>query len=102
MFIFMYKHNKTTMSKRILVKEAGLIDFFKSFFKAKSQGTESEWLQKLKKADPKLGDIWADYDDALSNSMATQYKVLKSSGLDTSRIEKYIKKHGIKKGKSLY
>jgi hypothetical protein len=90
------------MSKRILVKEAGLLDFFKSFFKAKSQGTESEWLQRLRKSDPKLADIWTNYDDALSNSMATQYKVLKSSGLDTTHIEKFMKQYGIKQGKSLY
>lgn len=90
------------MSKRILVKESGLMDFFRSFFKAKSQGTESEWLGRLRKADPKLADIWGKYDDALSNDIATQYKVLKSSGLDTRHLDKFMKQYGIKKGKSLY
>lgn len=60
------------MSKKILVKEAGLVDFFKSFFAAKSKGKESEWLQRLRKADPKLADVWKGYDDALSRSMWNQ------------------------------
>ena len=48
------------MSKRILVKEAGLMDFFKSFFQAKVDNKESQWLSKLRKADPDLADIWSD------------------------------------------
>jgi hypothetical protein len=62
---------------------------------------ESEWLQRLRMKNDKLADAWKDYDDALANSMATQYEVLKSMGLDTSHIEEYMKKYGIKKGKSL-
>lgn len=85
------------MPKKILVKEAGLLDFFKSFFRAKSQGTESEWLQRLRKQDPKLADIWKDYDDSLADSMSTQYRILKSRGISTDHLDKLIKKHGIKK-----
>jgi hypothetical protein len=84
------------MSKRILVKEAGLMNFFKSFFKAKADNKESEWLKRLKKADPKLGDIWSDYDKALTKSMQTQKDILKRRGLDTSDIDDYVKKYGIK------
>lgn len=97
MFIFIHKHNKITMSKRILVKEEGLMDFFKSFFSAKSKGNESEWLQRLRKKNDKLADAWTDYDDALSKSMNTQKKVLQSMGIDTSHIDNYLKKYGIKK-----
>lgn len=82
--------------RKILVKEAGLVDFFKSFFSAKSKGKESEWLQRLRKVDPKLADIWADYDDAVSNSMAVQKRSLERLGLDTSHIDKVIKKYGLK------
>jgi hypothetical protein len=84
------------MSKKILVKESGFIEFIKSFFKAKSKGTESEWLQKLRKVDPKLADIWSSYDDTVSKGIATQMRVLKSRGLDTSHLEDFIKKYGIK------
>ena len=84
------------MSKRILVKEAGLIDFFKSFFKAKADNKESQWLAKLRKADPDLADIWSDYDKSLSKSMQTQRDILKRRGLDTSHIDTIIKKYGLK------
>lgn len=84
------------MSKKILVKESGVIDFFKSFFKAKSEGNESEWLQRLRKADPALADVWKDYDDKLSANMRLQQQILKKHGLDTSKVDNVIKKYGLK------
>lgn len=84
------------MPKKILVKEAGLIDFFKSFFSAKSKGKESEWLQRLRKANPDLADVWVDYDKALSDNMFTQKRELEKLGLDASHIDKIIKKYGLK------
>jgi len=60
------------MSRKILVTESGLMNFFKSFFKAKADNKESEWLQKLRRVDPKLADVWSDYDKSLSNSMRVQ------------------------------
>jgi hypothetical protein len=84
------------MSKRILVKEAGLMNFFKSFFKAKADGNESEWLQKLRKADPKLADIWHDYDKSLSNDMKVQKAAMDRLGLDSSHIDDFTKQYGIK------
>jgi hypothetical protein len=84
------------MSKRILVKEAGLINFFKSFFKAKANGDESEWIQKLRKADPKLADIWSNYDRALSNDMKAQKAAMDRLGLDSDHIDDFVKQYGIK------
>ena len=84
------------MSKRILVKEAGLMDFFKSFFQAKANGNESEWLQRLRKADPDLADVWSDYDKSLSNSMRVQKAAMDKLGLDSSHINNFTKKYGIK------
>lgn len=84
------------MSKKILVKEAGLIDFFRSFFRAKSKGKESQWLGALRKADPKLADIWTDYDDALSKNMWNQKRILQRRGLDTTHIDKIITQYGLK------
>jgi hypothetical protein len=84
------------MRKKILVKEAGIIDFFKSFFSAKSKGTESDWLKRLRKANPKLADVWTSYDDKLSKSMWQQKRDLEALGLDASHVDAYIKKYGIK------
>ena len=84
------------MGKKILVKEAGILDFFKSFFQAKADGRESQWLQRLRKADPDLADKWSDYDDKLSQSMQQQKRDLQSLGLDTSKVDAMIKKYGLK------
>ena len=84
------------MRKKILVRESGLMDFFKSFFQAKVDGRESQWLQRLRKADPDLADVWSDFDDKVSKSMYQQKRDLQSMGLDTSHIDKIIKQYGLK------
>lgn len=84
------------MSKKILVKEAGIMNFFKSFFKAKADNKESEWIGKLRKADPELADVWSDYDKALTKNMVNQSNMLKRRGLDSSHIDSIIKKYGLK------
>jgi hypothetical protein len=84
------------MRKKILVREAGLMDFFKSFFRAKSKGNESEWLQRLRKANPDLADVWVDYDNKLSKNMYTQKRALEKLGLDASHVDAIIKQYGLK------
>lgn len=84
------------MGKKILVKESGVLNFFKSFFQAKADGRESQWLQRLRKADPDLADKWSDYDDKLSQSMQQQKRDLQSMGLDTTKVDAMIKKYGLK------
>lgn len=84
------------MRKKILVKESGVLDFFKSFFQAKADGRESQWIQRLRKADPDLADKWSDYDDKLSKSMQQQKRDLQSLGLDTTKVDAMIKKYGLK------
>jgi hypothetical protein len=84
------------MRKKILVREAGLIDFFKSFFQAKGDGKESQWLQRLRKADPDLADTWSDFDDKVSKTMYNQKARLQSMGLDSSHLDKIIKQYGLK------
>lgn len=85
------------MRKKILVREAGLIDFFKSFFQAKADGRESQWLQRLRKADPDLADVWSDYDDKLSKGIHSQKAFLDKWGMDSSKADAMIKKYGLKK-----
>jgi arginyl-tRNA synthetase len=84
------------MSKRVLVKESGIGDFFQSFFKAKADNKESDWLQKLRRADPKLADVWSNYDKALSTSMKNQKATLDRLGIDSSHIDSFVKKYGIR------
>ena len=84
------------MRKKILVREAGLVDFFKSFFQAKADGKESQWLQRLRKADSGLADIWSDFDDKVSKNMFQQKASLEKLGLDSSHIDKIIKQYGLK------
>jgi hypothetical protein len=84
------------MSRRILVKEAGLMNFFKSFFKAKSVGNESEWIQQLRKVDSDLADIWSKYDKTLDTGARAQKASLEKLGLDTSHIDDFMKKYDIK------
>jgi hypothetical protein len=84
------------MARKILVRESGITNFFKSFFKAKADNKESEWLQKLRKADPELADVWVDYDKSLSNSMRVQKAAMDKLGLDSSHIDDFTKKYGIK------
>ena len=84
------------MSKRILVKEAAFIDFLKSFFKAKADGKENQWIDSVKSKNQKLGQVWQDYDNAIDKQWNTFHKILKSRGIDTSHEEEFMKKYGIK------
>jgi hypothetical protein len=84
------------MSKRILVKEAAFIDFLKSFFKAKSDGKETQWIDSVKNKNQKLGQVWQDYDTAIDKQWNTFHKILKSRGIDTKDTEEFMKKYGIK------
>ena len=46
------------MAKKIKITEAGISDFFKSFFRAKADGKEKAWLNSLNDKSPELADIW--------------------------------------------
>jgi len=84
------------MAKKIKITEAGITDFFKSFFRAKSAGKEKVWLNSLKDKSPELADIWKDYDESLSNSMRVQKAAMDKLGLDSSHIDAFAKDRGIK------
>lgn len=62
------------MSKRILVKESGLMDFIKSFFQAKSQGKEKSYIASMRKVNPELADAWSDWDTKSDNLLQTVKK----------------------------
>ena len=91
----MYKHNRNTMSKKILVKEAAFGRFLQSFFIAKAQGKEDEFNRKLYKVSPEVGAMADDLSKTIDNNIVKQYKWLKSKGYSTEALDDYIKKYNI-------
>ena len=84
------------MRKRILIKESSFVDFLKSFFKAKVDGTEDKWLNSVKKKDSELGRVWQNYNDAVDQKWNTIYSVMKKRGIDTTSVIKHMKDRGVK------
>ena len=62
--------------KKFLVKEAGLVDFFKSFFNAKANGKEASFIQQIRKQNPELGDVWSDWNDKMDTMLKNTKKDL--------------------------
>jgi hypothetical protein len=83
------------MRKKIKITEAGIYDFFKSFFRAKAAGKEKDWINSLEKKSPELADIWKDYDDVVAKNTKRHIEIMKSIGADTSHWEKFAKERGI-------
>ena len=83
------------MSKKILVKEGALGKFLQSFFIAKANGKDDEFINKLDKVSPKVAAMWDDLNNTINNDIASQYRYLKSKGFDTSALDDYIKSNNI-------
>lgn len=79
------------MSKRILVKEAGVIDFFKSFFRAKADGKEKAWINNLEDKNAELADIWKDFDELITKNMADRKKMMQKYGGESQYLANYLK-----------
>jgi len=83
------------MSKKILVKEAALGKFLQSFFIAKANGKDDEFINKLDKVSPKVAAMWDELNNTINTDIAKQYRYLKSKGFDTSALDDYIKSNNI-------
>jgi hypothetical protein len=83
------------MSKKIIITEGGIADFFKSFFQAKADGKEKVWIDSLEKKSPELADAWKDYDDTVAQNTKRHIERMKAIGADTSHWEKFAKKYNI-------
>ena len=83
------------MSKKILVKEGSLGKFLQSFFLAKANGKDNEFINKVDKVSPKVAAMWDDLNNTIDNDIAKQYRFLKSRGFDTSALDDYIKSNNI-------
>lgn len=63
------------------------------FFKAKSNGNEDQYISKIKHQNPEVAAAFADLDKQLvKNAMLTK-RVLQDRGLDTSKIDDFLKKY---------
>jgi hypothetical protein len=58
-----------------------------TFFKAKVDGKEDKFKDALKKQSPELGDAFDEYDRQLIANSEKLRKVLKGSGVDTSKMD---------------
>jgi hypothetical protein len=58
-----------------------------TFFKAKVDGKEDKFKDALKKQSPELGDAFDEYDKQLVTNSERLRKVLKGSGIDTSKMD---------------
>lgn len=83
------------MPKKILVKENSLSKFLQSFFIAKANGKDDEFLNKLNKVNPNIAKAWDDLNNTINTDVSRQYRWLKSKGYDTSDLDDYIKSHNI-------
>ncbi len=83
------------MSKKILVKEGAFTKFLQSFFIAKAQGKDKQFINKLDKVSPKVAKVWDDLNNTINSDIVKQYKYLKSKGFDTSALDDYIKSNNI-------
>ena len=79
----------------MLVKEAALGKFLQSFFIAKANGKDEEFINKLDKISPKVAAMWDDLNNTINTDIAKQYRYLKSKGFDTSALDDYIKSNNI-------
>lgn len=59
------------MSKKKILVELALFDkLADSFFKAKGDKKEDEWISKIRKNNPELGELWAKWDSDMNRVLA--------------------------------
>ena len=59
------------MSKKRMLVELALFDKLAgSFFKAKGDNKEEEWISKIRKTNPQLADLWAKWDADMNRVLA--------------------------------
>jgi hypothetical protein len=63
------------------------------FFKAKSNGNEDEYISKIKHANPEVADAFADLDKQFIKSSMLVKRILQDRGLDTSKVDDFLKKY---------
>jgi hypothetical protein len=58
------------MSKKRMLVELGLFDkLASSFFKAKGNNSEAEWISKIRNTNPELANLWAKWDTDMNKAL---------------------------------
>ncbi len=63
------------------------------FFKAKSNGNEDRFISKIQYDDPELADAFEKLNNSMVKASLTAKSVLQKNGLDTSKIDDFLKKY---------
>jgi len=63
------------------------------FFKAKSNGNEDRFISKIQYDDPELADAFDKLNNSMVKASLIAKSVLQKNGLDTSKIDDFLKKH---------
>jgi len=79
------------MSKLLIEKNLfqKLID---TFFKAKADGKEDQFISKLKNQDTEVGRAFDDLNQTTINNMVKLKKSLEKLNMDTTDVDAYLKK----------
>ena len=81
------------MSKKTLV-ELNLFDkLFKSFLKSKSEKKELDFIKKMRKINPELGNKWHDWNQSMDRALTNLKNDMQKKGLDTKEIDKVLNKN---------
>jgi len=63
------------------------------FFKAKSNGNEDRFISKIQYDDPELADAFDKLNNSMVKASLIAKSVLQKNGLDTSKIDDFLKKY---------
>lgn len=81
------------MAKRLLFEKNVLQTLLNLFFLSKIGDKETQFIDKLEKEDPRLGDAFNKLNSQILDSNLRMRKILKDKGLDVSHIDAFLKKH---------
>ena len=63
------------------------------FFKAKSNGNEDRFISKIQYDNPELADAFGELDKAMIKASLNTKARLQKHGMDTSKIDDFLKKY---------
>lgn len=84
------------MAKKLIITEAGLVQLFKTWFTAKTNGKEEYVYDKLVKQNPEIGKAWKELEQSIKDGLQKRYDIYKKHGIDTSDLESLADKMGVK------
>lgn len=79
------------MSKGKLLIEKNLLQrLIDTFFQAKAQGKEDQYISKIQHKNPKVASAFKKMDDADIKSKLALKKALQDAGIDTSKVDTFL------------